>query len=167
MKTQISSLSLLVCGVRPVRINIDNDSDTFTVTSPACELSSLYPDFICEVRYTLKSATELCKCLLVPVFDDDPDNPSLGLVPRLQLTELQLVVINDSERLPFAKMAIRYSPTCDLSEFDASYDSVDHVCVSVPELNVLEYFKNFKSAYDFCLYLSTPSKPSTLLQSLP
>ena len=157
MKTKIHHVSLVVCGVRPARIDFDHETEHFIVTSPACELSTLYPNAVSEVRYSLVSAIELCKCLLVPVFDDDINNPTLGSVPRIQVVDIQLLVMNDDDERVFAYMHIYFSPACDLSKVETSYDNVRSVCVSVPEINVIEYFEKFKSAYDFCLYLSTPS----------
>lgn len=162
MQTQLSSVSLLVCGIRPARIDIDKQSGTYAVTSPACELSLIFPDAVYEVHHSLASATELCECLLVPVFDDDINNPTLGSVPRLQLVGTLFDVSNDDDQRVFANMHVRFSYGCDLFKAETSYELIAAVSVSVPDINVIEHFENFKSAYDFCLKLSSPSKSHLL-----
>lgn len=154
MKVQISSLTLTVCGYRPVNVTFDDSRECWRITSPACELSHLYPNAVDEVRWTLTAVYEFCKCLLVPVFDDIVDSPKLGKFPRLSVVGIRFEVINDSDSDAFALIDAHYAANVDVEQFDTEKPS--YTCVRLPSIKVIEYFSTFKSAYDFCRYLSAP-----------
>lgn len=155
MKVRISSLTLTVCGHRPVNVTFDDSRECWRITSPACELSTLYPDAVDVVRWTLPAVYDFCKCLLVPVFDDIVDNPTLGKFPRLSVVGVRFEVINDSDSVAFALIDAHYPANVDIEQFDTEKPS--YVCVRLPSIKVIEYFSTFKSAYDFCRYLSAPA----------
>ena len=147
MKTQIEVITVNVCGRRLAKIEFCADRDCWRITSPACEFSRLYPAAVDVVRWTLGAAYDFCKCLLVPVFDDNPDNPQFT-ESRLTIIATRFSVSNDDESKPFATLDVYYYPDSDKVSFSR---------VIVPDINVAEQFSTFEAAYSFCRNLSRPS----------
>lgn len=152
MKTRFQSMTVVICGVRPATVTYLDDRNAYAITSPACDFSSLYPCAVYEVRQTFVAAVELCKCLISPVFDDDPDNPRFRDVPRVEVVFESLSLFNDDETDPFGVLNVNHIDGNDIIQCS----------VSIPVIGVREYFQSISAATKFALYMSSPSKAPLL-----
>lgn len=146
MKTRVSAVTATICRVRPVTIAYHKDVDLWFMSSPACEVSTFYPDAVRVPYRTLFDALQWSKQLIHPLIDDDPANPQFRDNPRLELVGIRWQVFNDDDPVPFAVVDCNYNGA-----------EVPNWCrVRVPSIEVSEYFQTLKSALDFCQYLSKP-----------
>ena len=147
MKTKVSAVTVTICGVRPATVIYDKSVDLWFLTSPACELSTFFPDAVRHPYFKLIDALQWAKQLISPLVDDNPVNPQFRNNPRLEIVGIRWSVSNDSDSTPYAVV-------------DANYNGapVPNYCrVRVPSIEVTEYFQTLKSALDFCQYLSNPT----------
>ena len=145
MKTRVSAVTVTICGVRPVSVVYHKDIDKWHMSSPPCERSTFYPDAVSQDYNTVIGALQWSRQLISPLVDDPLGELGFRNNPRLEIVGVRFQVFDSSSE--------------PLAVVDATFNGlpVPTSCrVSVPAIEVIEYFQSLQSALNFCEYLCNP-----------